>query len=125
MSTTGNANDQHTWTALGVRMGFTSGAAQRTEILHAIDRMTWSETPAIPPHVVGPAIRTIVTAIYCGGHLSRVGIAQLDVDRQLIGLEDTLGTRHFVLDLDAEAISVLTEIGRPMNSTARRQPRVA
>ena len=112
MTTSSHDADRLCWTALGVRMGFTSGQPQREEILDAIDRMTWVQTPARPPYLAsldGQAVRAIVTAVVHHGRdqLHMVGSAQLDGGRQLIGLDDGLGTRSYVLDLDLEAIYVL------------------
>jgi hypothetical protein len=107
------------WTQLGVHMGYTAEQPQREEILDAIERMTWTETPARPPYLEGPAVRAIVNAVFHrrGDPLHpfrRVGVAQLNGGRQLIGLQDTFGTRRFLLDLDAEAIHVLTEFSHPL-----------
>jgi hypothetical protein len=112
------------WTQLGVHMGYTAEEPQREEILNAIERMTWTETPARPTYLDGPAVRAIVNAVFhhCRDQLCRAGVAQLNGGRQLIGLEDTLGTRSFLLDLDAEAIYVLAEFSHAFN---HRQHRVA
>ena len=120
MTITDDSNDRLTWTALGVRMRFTREQPQRDRILDAVDRMTWIEAPARPPHVNGPAVRAIVTAILHRRHaqLRRVGIAPLPDGRQLIGLEDALGTRSYLLDLDSEAIQVLAESTHPRTAPA-------
>lgn len=104
------------WTALGIRMGFTREATRREDILGAIDRMYWVQTPARLPRLHGSAVRAIVNAaLHDRRHLLRqVGIAQLNGGRQLIGLEDDTGTRRYVLDLDSEAIYVLAELGHPL-----------
>ena len=113
-------DDRLSWTRLGVRMGFTRDESQRVEILDGIARMAWTETGARHRYLGGPAARAIVRAIL--GHrrdqLHRVGIARLDGGRRLIGLEHALGTRSFVLDLDAEAVHLLDEFNH-------RQPRIA
>ena len=115
MTTSTHDADRLSWTALGVRMGFTSEQPQRDEILGAIDRMNWVQTPARPTYLDSQAVRAIVAAVF---HHRRdqvrlVGSAQLNGGRQLIGLEDTLGTRSYVLDLDSEAIYVLAEFSHP------------
>jgi hypothetical protein len=99
------------WTQLGAHMGYTAEEPQREEILDAIKRMSWTETPASLPYLEGPAIRAIVNAVFHHrrDQLHLVGVAQLNGGRQLIGLEDALGTRSYLLDLDAEAIYVLAE----------------
>jgi hypothetical protein len=43
-------------------------------------------------------------------------LAQLNGSRHLIGLEDSLGTRSYVLDLDSEAIYVLAEFTHPLST---------
>jgi hypothetical protein len=116
--TTSHRRDQMAWTALGVRMGYTSEQSQREEILAAIERMSWTQTPARPPYLDGQAVRAIVNAVF---HHRRdqprlVGVAQLNGGRQLIGLQDSLGTRSYVLDLDAEAIYVLAEFRNPLTT---------
>ena len=100
------------WTPLGVRMGFTSEAPQREQIIAAIGRMCWLQMPTHPHYLDSPAVRHVVLVVLHQRHdqLHRVGVAQLNGGRQLIGLEDTLGTRSYVLDLDDEAIYVLAEL---------------
>jgi hypothetical protein len=44
------------------------------------------------------------------GQLHMLGSALLAGGRQLIGLDDGLGTRSYLLDLDSEAIYVLAEV---------------
>ena len=65
-----------------------------------------------PTYLGGQAARTIARAIIGHRHdrLRRVGIAQLAGGRRLIGLEDALANRSFLLDLGAEAIHVLDEV---------------
>jgi hypothetical protein len=101
-------------------MGFTSEHAQREEILAAIDRMNWVETRARPPYLDSQVVRAIVMAVFHQrrDQLRLVGSAQLNGGRQLIGLEDTLGTRSYVLDLDTEAIYVLAEFSHPLPAAA-------
>lgn len=125
MTTTTHETDRLSWTALGVRMGFTSEQPQRDEILAAIDRMNWVETPARPHYLDSQAVRAIVNAVFHHrrDQLHLVGSAQLNGGRQLIGLEDSLGTRSYVLDLDAEAIYVLAEFSHPL--TRHQRNRVA
>ena len=119
MTATDGGNDRLTWTALAVRMGFTRDQPQRDRILDAVDQMTWIEARARPPHVNGPAVRAIVTAIFHHHEqLRRVGIAPLPDGRQLIGLEDTLGACSYLLDLDSEAIQVLAESTYPVIAPA-------
>jgi hypothetical protein len=77
MTTSTHGADRLSWTALGVRMGFTSEQPQREEILDAIDRMTWVQTPARPPYLDGQAVRAIVTAVVQGrGQLYMLGSVQ-------------------------------------------------
>jgi hypothetical protein len=120
---TRQAGDERlSWTRLGGRMGFTSHESQRVAILDGIAQMTWMTwtQPSPPAYLGGPAVRAIARAII--GHrrhgLHRVGIARLAGGLRLIGLEDALGTRSFLLDLGAEAIYVLDDL-------SNRQPRVA
>ena len=56
--------------------------------------------------------RAIVAAVYHHrrDQLRLVGTAALPDGHQLVGLADADGTRSYLLDLDAEAIHVLTEI---------------
>lgn len=112
--------DRLSWTALGVRMGVTSEQPQRDEILDAINRIHWVETPARPACLDSQVVRAIVMAVFHHrrDQLRLVGSAQLNGGRQLIGLEDTLGTRSYVLDLDAEAIYVLAEFSHPLTGAA-------
>jgi hypothetical protein len=118
-------DERLSWTQLGVHMGYTAEEPQREEILAAIERMAWTETPARPPYLDGPAVRAIVNAVFHHrrDQLHLVGVAQLNGGRQLIGLEDTLGTRSFLLDLDAEAIYVLAEFSHAL--TRHQRNRVA
>jgi len=100
-------------------MGFTRDENQREEILHGIRHMAWTETGARHRYLGGPAARVIVRTVM--GHADqthRVGIARLDSERRLIGLEHALGTRSYVLDLDAEAVHLLDEFNH-------RQSRIA
>lgn len=122
MTTSTHDADRLSWTALGVRMGFTSEQPQRDEILGAIDRMNWVEKPARLPYLDGQAVRAIVNAVFHHrrDQIHTVGRAQLNGGRQLIGLEDTLGTRSYVLDLDSEAIYVLAEFAHPLTAHPRR-----
>jgi hypothetical protein len=105
-------HDGLSWTGLGVRMGFTCEESQRVEILDGIARMTWTGPGTRHRYLGGPAARVIVAAIL--GHRydqpHRVGIARLHGGRRLIGLEHTLGTRSFVLDLDVDAIHLLDQV---------------
>ena len=120
MTATDDRNDRLTWTALGVRMGFTREQPQRDGILEAIERMTWFAARARPRYLGGPAVRAIVTAVFHPPHeqLCQVGIAPLPDGRQLIGLEDAVGTRSFLLDLDSEAIHLLAESPYPRTTPA-------
>jgi hypothetical protein len=105
------------WTQLGVHMGYTTEEPQREEILDAVERMTWAGAGGRLRYLDAPAVRAIVNAVYhhrCD-QLRLVGVAQLNGDRQLIGLEDTAGTRSYLLDLDAEAIYVLAEFRHSLN----------
>jgi hypothetical protein len=114
------AHDRFSWTGLGVRMGFTCEESQRLEILDGITRMAWTGTGTRHRYLGGPAARAIVRAIL--GHPRdqphRVGIARLHGGGRLIGLDHTLGTRSFVLDLDVEAVHLLDQVNH-------RQPRIA
>jgi hypothetical protein len=106
------------WTQLGVHMGYTAEETQREEILDAIERMTWTEPTAHPPYLDGPAVGAIVNAVFHHrrDQLHLIGVAQLNGGRQLIGLKDTIGTRNFLLDLDAEAIYVLAEFSQSLTA---------
>lgn len=99
------------WTALGVRMGFTSEQPQRVEILAAIGRMSWTKRPPHHHCLVGSAARPVAkAAIRRRPHprLYRIGVADLGGERRLIALEDTAGVVSVVLDLGVEVIHVLT-----------------
>lgn len=118
------ATGHECWTELGVRMGYTSEDPQRAEILTALGRMYWTDPSARLPSLDGPAVRALVLAVFRHrrSQLHRVGVAQLNGGRQLIGLQDTRGVRRYLLDLDSEAIYVLAEAG---GSPPARQARVA
>ncbi len=110
-----------TWSKLAARMGYTSEEPQRQEILAAIARMSWTELgtdAALPNFLDGQAVRAIVAAIYHRRRrqLRLAGVAQLNGGRQLVGVQGRNGERHFLLDMDAEAIHVLAEIA-PATST--------
>lgn len=124
MTTSTHSSDRLSWTALGQRMGYTREHTQREEILDAIDRMNWVETPARPPYLDGPAVRAIVMAVFHHrrDQLRRVSNAELTGDRQLIGLEDARGTRSYVLDIGYEAIYVLVEFSDPLLRCADTAP---
>ena len=111
-------DDRLTWTQLGIAMGYTSEQPQREDIIAAVDRMAWTETPARMPYLDGPTVRAIVAAIFHRrrDHVRLVGVSQLNGGRQLIGLQDSLGTRSYLLDLDDEAVYVLAELQHPLTS---------
>jgi hypothetical protein len=111
-------DERLSWTQLGVHMGYTAEETQREEILDATERMTWTETTARPPYLDGPAVRAIVNAVFHHrrDQLHLIGVAKLNGGRQLIGLEDIIGTRSFLLDLDAEAIYVLAEFSESLTA---------
>jgi hypothetical protein len=113
-------DDRRSWTRLGIRMGFTCDESQRAEILDGIARMAWTETGTRPRSPSGPAARATAAAVlgHRSNRLQQIGIARLDGGGRLIGLEDTAGTRNFVLDLDVEAIHLLDEF-------SHRQTRIA
>jgi hypothetical protein len=113
---------RRSWTQLGAHMGYTAEERQRDEILAAIEQMTWTETPGRPPYLDGSAVRAIVNAVFHYRRdqlhpVVRIGASPLNGGRQLIGLEDTLGTRSYLLDLDAEAIYVLADGQRATQPT--------
>jgi hypothetical protein len=109
-STTAVNADRMAWTQLGVRMGFTRDENQREEILDGIRHMAWAETGARHHYPGGPAARAIARAVLGPrDRANRVGIARLEGGSRLIGLENALGTRSYVLDLDAEAVHLLDE----------------
>lgn len=118
MNSSTHMDDRLSWSALGVHMGFTSEQPQRDEILAAIDHMSWTQTTSRPPCLGGPAVDAIVNAVLHHGRdqLRLIGVAQLNGARQLIGLEDSLGTRSYVLDLDSEAIYVVAEFTHPLTA---------
>ncbi|WP_147251809.1 hypothetical protein [Blastococcus sp. TF02-8] len=107
----GDRGDRPAWTALGVRMGFTSEQSQRIEILAAITRMSWTERPPKNLWLDGSAARAVVKAVICRRpqpRLYRIGVADLGGERRLIGLEGTAGVGNFLLDLGVDVIHVLT-----------------
>jgi hypothetical protein len=92
-------------------MGFTTDPSLRTELLCAINRMNWTTAPGRPPYFTSSALAAVVNAVVDHQRpLGFVGIAQLRSGRRLIGLHDSGGTRSYVLDLDSEAIHLLTEL---------------
>lgn len=106
---------QRSWTVLGARMGYTSDPPQRDLILAAVARMTWTDDIAAVPYLAGAAVQAVIRALV-GHHrhrLHRVGVAQLNGAQLLIGLEHRTGERDYLLDLDSEAVHVLTEITAP------------
>ena len=117
MSTSTPTSDGLSWTALGVRMGFTRDRSQREDILEAIDHMAWTQTATHPPCLGGQAVRAIVSAVcrYHRNQLRLIGVARLDGTRQLLGLEDSSGIRRYLLDLDSEAIYVLADFPPAVN----------
>jgi hypothetical protein len=118
-SATAVNTDRTAWTQLGVRMGFTRDESQRMEILNGIRHMAWTESAARHRYLSGRAARAVVGAVL--GHRDRahrVGIARLDSGGRLIGLENALGTRSYVLDLDAEAIHLLDEFNHHQSRIA-------
>lgn len=119
MTSSAHSDDRLSWTALAVRMGFTNEQAQRDEILAAIDRITWTPTHIRPPSLEGAVVRVVVHAVFHHrrDQLRRIGLAQLNGGRQLVGLEDSLGTRSYVLDMDSEAIYVLTQFAKPSSGS--------
>ena len=101
------------WTLLSRRLGVTRTAAQRKQILTALDAMDWSaDIDICLAHLDGEAAYAIVAAVYHHrrDQLRLVGTAALPDGHQLVGLADADGTRSYLLDLDAEAIHVLAEI---------------
>jgi hypothetical protein len=84
--------------------------------------MTCSATDSCHPTalLVGAAVHAMlgVTADRPSRGLQLIGAAQLDATRRLIGVEDRDGHRHYLLDLNVEAIHVLTEV--PWRCTAAR-----
>jgi hypothetical protein len=105
-------DDRWSWTRLGVRLGLTREQSQRLEVLDGITRMAWTGPGTRHRYLAGPAARVIVGAILGHRHDQphRVGVARLHDGRRLIGLEHTLGTRSFVLDLDVEAVHLLDQL---------------
>jgi hypothetical protein len=101
------------WTPLSRRLGVTRTARQRKQILTALADVDWSaDIDTCLAHLDGEAARAIVAAVYHHRRhqLRLVGTAALPDGHQLVGLQDTDGTRNYLLDLDAEAIHVLAEI---------------
>jgi hypothetical protein len=103
------------WIALGMRMGYTVDAPQRELILAAVARMSWTDQADAVPYLSGAAVRAILTTLFGHRHrtLRRVGVAQLNGAQLLIGLEHRTGERAYLLDLDSEAIYVLTDTPQP------------
>jgi len=107
------------WTALGVRVGFTADRAQRAQILTAVSRASWTDSPGCQDRLDRPAVSAVAAAVL--GHrlerLRRVGIARMG-SRRLIGLQDTAGVCCWVLEQGCEAVHVLTEIDPPAFGSA-------
>lgn len=104
------------WTVLGARMGYTSELLQRDLILDAAARMTWTDDIARVRYLTGAAVQEVIRAFagHCHLHpLRRVGVAQLNGAQLLIGLEHRGGQRSYLLDLDSEAVHVLSETNAP------------
>jgi hypothetical protein len=108
---------QLVWTRLGLRMGYTNNSTQRMEILAAVERMTWIDQGAGTTCLAGPVARRMSRSILRRrtGQERMVGAAELEGGPRLIGLDDGCGARHFVLDLDAEAIVLLIQIDHSVN----------
>lgn len=102
-----------TWTPLSRRLGVTRTARQRKHILTALAAMDWSaDIDTSLARLDGEAARAIAAAVYHHrrDQLRLVGTAALPDGHQLVGLADADGTRIYLLDLDTEAVHVLTEI---------------
>jgi len=99
------------WTALGIRVGFTADRVQREQILTAVSRTSWTDSPCAQGRLDTPAVRAVAAAVlgHRGERLRRVGIARMG-SRRLIGLEDTAGVCCWVLEQGCEAVHVLTEL---------------
>ena len=112
------------WTQLGVRMGYTSTQVQREQILAARKGMRWTQSLSDLPYPDAPAARAVINAVFAHrpDQLRLLAVAELAGGRRLIGLQDAYGTRSYVLDLDAEAIVVLTEV-REVEVAQRRAQR--
>jgi len=108
------ARGRLSWTALGVRVGFTADRVQRAQILTAVSRTSWTDSPCAQDRLDSPAVRAVAAAVlgHRGERLRRVGIARMG-SRRLIGLEDTAGVCCWVLEVGCEAVHVLTEIDPP------------
>ena len=91
------------------------GAAVATRLVEACVK----PVEAVTAHLNSIVIRdSAVDAVCHGAPLACIGIAQLDGGGRLIGLEDTVGTRSFVLDLDVEAIHLLDEFNHRQTKVA-------
>jgi hypothetical protein len=106
-------DQQLVWTAMGVRMGYTTEAPQREDILAAVARIVWQPAASTAVMFHSPAVQSVIAATmgrFWRRHLHRFGITQINGGRELVGVEDKHGTRHYVIDLDclSEAIHVLT-----------------
>jgi len=107
------------WTALGVRMGFAADRTQREQILTAVSRASWTDSPRCQERLDRPAVSAVAAAVlgHGGERPHRVGIARMG-SRRLIGLEDTAGVRCWVLEVGCEAVHVLTEVDPPAFGSA-------
>ena len=116
------------WTQIGQRLGITSHPAQRALILSAITDLDWSDLPARPAWLQHPAVRSVLAAIFHNrpDQLRRVSAVELGDGRRLIGLQDSLGTRSYLIEQDTpgsggwltEAVHVLNEYPWPLRRHA-------
>jgi len=108
------ARGRLSWTALGVRVGFAADRAQREQILTAVSRASWTDSPGCQERLDRPAVSAVAAAVlgHRGERLRRVGIARMG-SRRLFGLEDTAGVCCWVLEQGCEAVHVLTELDPP------------
>ena len=107
------------WPELARRMGYTAERVQQDEIVAAVRAMSWTRIwrdqhapVALAALDDASAVYAVAAALLHGhpGRLCRLGGADMQSGRRLVGLEDGAGRRDFVLDVDGEAIQVLVEL---------------
>jgi hypothetical protein len=100
-----------TWSPLARTMRVTDCRAKRSAILAAVASMPWVHQPSAPDALDNPLCRHLGLALLRqrGAGLAQASTVALGDGRRLIGLRDTAGDLHYLLDAGTEAIHVLTE----------------
>jgi len=98
------------WTHLGRGMGYTDTPTKRRAILRATQQADFT-TPYAYWRLQKPHLSAVAAAALAGAQLRRAAL--IHVPRHpgwwLLVLDDLTDRRHYLLDLGAEALHVLTE----------------